>query len=131
MGDVNIAQRNRDTGNLRTTLSTQIAGEDLTNDVLKTEQRYSMDYVAAPADDNVVKATAGFLHAVILGKWVTGGTVEISDHATTGDANVVVELTAGTTDASGFPKTIIVDGVFSTGITADITGLTDVTFIYR
>ena len=110
---------------------TQLAGEDLTNDVMKVEERFSYAYQGAAADDVVVKATAGFLHAIILGKWVTGGTVEVSDHATTGDAAIKIKLTAGATDESGFPKTILVDAVFATGITADVTGLTDVTFIYR
>ena len=110
---------------------TQLAGEDLTNDVMKVEERYSYHYIAAPAADEVVKAGAGFVHAVILGAWVTGGTVEISDHATDGDGNVKVKLTAGTTDESGFPKTILVDAEFLTGITVDTIGLTQVTIIYR
>ncbi len=118
-------------GDLKADLSTQIAGEDLTNDVLKVEHQYSQTYVAAAGDDNVIKNAPGFLHAIILGKWVTGGTLEVSDHATTGDATIKIKLTAGATDATGFPKTIIVDAVFAVGITADITGLTDITFIWR
>ena len=90
-----------------------------------------MKYVAAPADDQVIKAGAGILYAVILGDWVTGGTIEISDHLTTGDANVVIELTAGLTDESGFPKTIPVNAKFRVGIVADITGLKNVTFLYK
>ena len=114
-----------------TTLGDLIAGEDLTNDVLKTEHQYSYHYIAAPTADSVVKASAGFLHAIILGAWVTGGTVEVSDHASDGDGNVKIKLTAGATDESGFPKTVLVDSVFGTGITVDTIGLTDVTLLYR
>jgi len=92
---------------------------------------YSYKYIAAPAADTVVKASAGYVHAIILGAWVTGGTVEVSDHASDGDGNVQVKLTAGATDESGFPKTVIVDAYFATGITVDTIGLTDVTIIYR
>lgn len=117
--------------NLNINQGTLISGEDQSADVMKVEHQYSITYQAAAADDVVVKAAAGFLHAIILGKWVTGGTLEVSDHATTGDANIVIKLTAGATDESGFPKTVLVDGVFAAGITADQTGLTDVTFIWR
>ena len=114
-----------------TTLEEQIAGEDLTNDVLKTEQQYSYHYIASPSANEVVKASAGFVHSIILGKWVTGGTVEVSDHASDGDGNVKVMLTAGATDESGFPKTVPINAVFSTGITVDTIGLTQVTIVYR
>ncbi len=90
-------------------------------------------YYQAAADPNVVvKASPGYLHAIIIGEWVTGGTIEVSDHASDGDGNVKIYLTAGTTDASGFPKVIPIQAEFSTGITADITGAqTHVAFIYR
>ena len=112
-------------------LSTKLAGEDLTNDVIKVEERFSYKYQGAAAADIVVKGSAGFLHAIILGKWVTGGTVEVSDHASDGDGNVKIKLTSGATDESGFPKTIPVNAIFTVGITADTIGSTDVTFIYR
>jgi len=118
-------------GNQRVTLETLIAGEDQTNDVMKTEQQFSITYQAAAAADVVVKASAGFLHSIILGKWVTGGTVEVSDHASDGDGNVKIFLQSGATDESGFPKTIPVNANFATGITADLIGTTNVTFIWR
>jgi len=107
-------------------------GLDPINDAIRTfNDDYSYHYIAAPAADEVVKASAGFVHAIILGKWVTGGTVEVSDHASDGDGNVQVMLTAGATDESGFPKTIPVNAEFATGITVDTIGLTDVTIIFR
>ena len=118
-------------GNLKTTLATLISGEDQTNDVLKTEQQFTPTYVAAAGADNVIKASAGFLHSIILGKWVTGGTVEVSDHASDGDGNVKIFLQSGAVDESGFPKTILVNAKFAVGITADLIGTTNVTFIWR
>jgi len=93
---------------------------------------YNLNYQATADTDVVIKAKPGFLHAIIIGEWITGGAIEVSDHATDGDGNVKIFLQAGATDASGFPKTIIVDGKFDVGICADITGSqTKVTFVYR
>ena len=118
-------------GNLNVNLATALAGEDLDNDVIKVEERFSYHYIAAPTANSVVKAAPGFLHAIILGKWVTGGTIEVSDHVSDGDGNVKIKLTAGVTDESGFPKTILVDAEFEAGICVDTIGLTDVTLIWR
>jgi hypothetical protein len=97
-----------------------------------TRGPYKMSYTATATANVVVKNQPGFLHAIIIGQWVTGGTIEVSDHASDGDGNVVIFLQAGTTDASGFPKTIIVDAEFETGICADIGGSqTKVTFVYK
>jgi len=127
-GDVVVAPSDANDNGL-VSLATAL---DETNDAIRTfNDDYSYHYIAAPTANSVVKASAGFLHAIILGAWVTGGTVEVSDHATDGDGNVKIMLTAGATDESGFPKTIIVDSAFSTGITVDTIGLTQVTLIYR
>ena len=117
--------------NKKVTQATKLAGEDLTNDIMKVEQRYSMDYVAAAGADNVVKTGAGFLHAIILGKWVTNGVLEVSDHASDGDGNVKIKITAAATNIDSFPKVIPVNASFAVGICSDIAGFTDVTFIYR
>jgi len=95
-------------------------------------EKFHLTYVATASANNVIKAKPGYLKSIIIGEWVTGGTVEVSDHATDGDGNVKIFLKAGTTDASGFPKTIPVDAHFENGITADIGGSqTKVTFVYR
>ena len=116
-------------GNQKATLATAL---DDVNDAVKAyPDGYSYKYQAAAAANVVVKATPGYLHAIILGKWVTGAVLECSDSATDGDGNIMLKLTAGATDESGFPKTVIVDAYFATGITCDQTGFTDVTYIYR
>jgi len=94
-------------------------------------EKYNLTYVATAADNNVVKNKPGFLHAIILGEWVSGGTVIVSDHATDGNGNTKIYLKGGATDASGFPKTIIVDAHFDVGITADVgASQTKISFIW-
>ena len=56
-------------GNLKETLGTTIAGEDIPNDVTKVEFRNNATYIST-ATTTVVKTGAGLLHAVV----VTGGT---------------------------------------------------------
>ena len=118
-------------GNLNNNLATALAGEDLDTDVIKVEQRYEYHYIASPVANEIIKAAPGFLHAIILGKWVTGGTIEVSDHVSDGDGNVKIKLTAGGTSERSFPKTILVDAEFDAGICVDVVGLMDITLIWR
>lgn len=94
------------------------------------EPRFQLSYQAAAGTDVVVKNQPGYLHAIILGKFVSGGIVEVSDHASDGDGNIKIYLTAGTTDTA-FPKAIPVNAEFKVGISTDITNFTNVTFVYR
>lgn len=126
-GDLSLDSK----GNLNVNLNTKISGEDQTNDVMKTEQQFSLSYQASAADNKVIKASAGFLHSVILGTWVDNGVIEISDHASDGDGNIVIKLTTNATDDTNFPCVIPVNAKFTTGICADVAALTDVTFVYR
>ena len=52
-----------------TSLIDLLAGEDLANDVLKTEQRFSyLNIVLAAPTTTVVKSGVGFLHAITINK---------------------------------------------------------------
>ena len=102
-----------------------LAGEDVVVGVLKVETRTVLTYQAAAAADVVVKAAPGFLFGITVGKDVAGGIIEVSDHATDGDGNVVYYLED---PAVGYYP---VNGVFSVGIAADITTQTNVTFHWR
>ena len=101
--------------NLKTTLATKIAGEDLTNDVLKTEQRFSYAQGTAAAT-TVVKGSAGFVHALnILGGVL--GAVTVYDNAS-GTAALASQIVPTFTPAgTNFPMPpIIVNSSVANGI---------------
>lgn len=65
---------------LKTTLATTLAGEDVSNDVLKVEQRFTYVQVTA---DTAVKSAPGFLHTVTFAcadATPTAGTITIYDN---------------------------------------------------
>lgn len=66
--------------NLNTNLATSIAGEDIANDVLKTEHRFSASNItlAAPTT-TLVKTGVGLLHSVIINKPLANGVIAIYD----------------------------------------------------
>jgi len=83
-------------------------------------------YQAAAAADVVISATPAFLHAIIIGKAVPSGILEVSDHSTDGDGNVKIFI-----DTCTCPTFVIVDTKFDVGITVDMTLQTNVSFIWR
>ena len=98
---------------LNATLSTKLAGEDLTNDVLKTEQRYSFTRLAA---DGQVKAGAGFLHTLTFAcadATPTAGSIIVYDSLTE-TGTVIYSETFDTTAFRGF--SVVLDVSFSTGV---------------
>ena len=86
---------------------------------------FTRTYQAAADTDVVIKATQGFLHAIIIGLDVTGGIVEVSDHASDGNGNIQVYL------KDPDVGTYLVDAMFTVGICADLTVQTNVTFVWR
>lgn len=117
-------------GNLKTTLATTIAGEDITNDVLKVEQRFSFSNVTA---DTLVKSGAGFLHTITFAQSdaaPTAGSIIFYDN--TAESGTVI-LTVNFTTAVFQPYTVIIDANFSNGLYAGFTTTADVnvTVSYR
>jgi hypothetical protein len=117
-------------GNTKITQATKLAGEDLTNDVMKTEQRFSYALVTA---DTAVKSGAGFLHTL---------TFSCNDAAPTAGSIIVYDNTAesGTqifnhtfTTTAFTPFTVTIDASFSTGLYVGFTTTNDVnvTVSYR
>ncbi|MBW1860092.1 MAG: hypothetical protein JRI70_08475 [Deltaproteobacteria bacterium] len=86
---------------------------------------FTITYQAAAAANVIIKAAPGLLHAIIVGKDVTGGLIEVSDHATDGDGNVVIYLSDPPVG------TYIVDAEFTAGIASDLTTQTNVSFVWR
>lgn len=108
---------------LNATLSTKLAGEDLTNDVLKTEQRYSFTRLAA---DGQVKAGAGFLHTLTFAcadATPTAGSIIVYDSLTE-TGTVIYSETFDTTAFRGF--SVVLDVSFSTGLYIGFTTTADV-----
>lgn len=101
----------------------------------------SYKYQAAAADNVVVSAGPATLLAILLGDNVANASIEISDHASDGDGNIVALPAggAGTDDlltqslASKFNGVITFgpNGMFcATGITCDQIAQTKCTYIY-
>jgi len=111
-------------------LATAIAGEDLTNDVLKTEQRYSYAYCVA---DTQVKAGEGFVHSLTfspLDAAATAGTIFLYDSLTEAVPTVFSYYIPA---AALVPVTVILDVTCGTGIYIGFTTTADVavTVSYR
>jgi hypothetical protein len=110
-------------GNQKTTLATKLAGEDLTNDVMKVE--HQMRYATiATATTTTVKTGAGVLHNII----VTGGT--------TGTIVIYDNTAASGTKIADFDTTNLLATYpfhckFSTGLTIVTSAATKITVNYR
>ena len=117
-------------GNLKNTLATKLAGEDLTNDVLKVEHRFSYANVTA---DTAVKQGAGFLHTVTImptDTAATAGTIILYDNtAESGTLLGTIYVNA----AAFVPVTLTFDVSFATGLYIGFTTTNDVnvTVSYR
>lgn len=101
----------------------KIAGEDLTNDVLKTEQQFSGSNVTS---DTAVKSSAGFLHTLTFScndAAPTAGSIIVYDN-TAGSGTILYSETFDTTAFRGY--SVVIDRVFSTGLYVDFTTTADV-----
>lgn len=118
------------TGAYDVKLEEQIAGEDLTNDVLKVEHRYSYNYATA---DVQVKSGAGFLHAITISPTdaaATAGTITAYDN--TAESGGII-FTYYVPAAALVPVTVILDVAFTTGLYIGFSTTADVgvTVSYR
>lgn len=109
------------------TLDSLIAGEDLTNNVLKVEERFSYyNHVGtAGSTSGTVKAAAGFLHALTFGKHTAGGTYALYDSiGTSGTLISTISM-----DTAAVPT--LYDVSFTTGLTVVSGSVCNLTFSYR
>ena len=111
-------------GHEAVTLGTQIAGEDLINDVLKVEERFSAS--GKLTGDTAVKAGAGFVHTVTFtcnDAAPTAGSIIIYDNT----AESGTELFNHTFTTTPFvPFSVTLDHSFSTGLYVGFTTTADV-----
>ncbi len=116
--------------NFPVTQGTRLAGEDLTNDVIKTEQRFSYSVVNSAAT-TVVKSGSGFFHGMIItNAGATSNTIKIYDNiAASGTVILDFSTSGGVPVVGGY----IVDVAFTTGLTIVTAGTTSpvLTVSYR
>jgi hypothetical protein len=112
-------------GNLKDTMATLLAGEDLVNNVIKVEQRFSYAVIQTAAT-TIVKSGAGFLHAFnVIGG--TLGQITVYDN-TAGSGTMIIP----TTTISGIGQLpAIYDIAFNTGLTIVTATAIDITISYR
>jgi len=110
-------------GNLKETLGTTIAGEDIPNDVLKVEQRNNATYIST-ATTTICKTGAGLLHAVNI-QWTTTGTVIGYDN-TAASGTIVFSYPIGTPTG-----TYTYNGALSIGLTVVTSAADKVTISAR
>lgn len=113
----------KQTSKVMMSMADQIAGEDLTNDVLKVEERFGYSNITS-ATTTVVKSGAGFLHSIIINT-TAAGTVTIYDN-TAASGNKIATLKASIAE-----NCYIYDVAFTTGLTIVTGAASDVTVAYR
>lgn len=104
-------------------LASKIAGEDLTNDVLKVEERYTGINVAA---DALIKSGAGFVHSLTFScndAAPTAGSIIVYDN-TAESGTIIYSETFTTTAFRGY--SVILDQTFATGLYVGFTTTADV-----
>jgi hypothetical protein len=107
-----------------------LAGEDVVNDVMKVEQRYTYSLVAA---NTAVKGAPGFLHSLTFScndAAPTAGTIDVYDNTAASGAKIF----SWTLPATAFaPCSVIIDATFATGLYVAFTTTADVnvTVSYR
>lgn len=117
-------------GNTKTSMGTTIAGEDITNDRLKVEQRNVYKLVTA---DDATKSGAGFLHALTFSPndaTPTAGSIIVYDNTAESGTQIFNWNVAAT---AFIPFTVVLNVTFSTGLYIGFTTTNDVnvTVSYR
>lgn len=114
---------NTTSGQLGVTLNEKIAGEDITNDILKVNQVFSKAYISTAAT-TVVKTGAGMLHTIVINGG-TAGTVVVYDN-TAGSGTVIASF-----DSTNALATYTFDVSVATGITIVTGAATKLSVSYR
>lgn len=99
------------------------AGEDLTNDLQKVEQRYTYQYISS-ATTTQVKTGAGFLHAITVNT-TAAGAISIIDN-TSGSTVNIASLKSSVAEG-----TYVYNVSFSTGLRIITAAASDITVSYR
>lgn len=111
--------------NAKFTLATALAGEDITNDVMKVEERFTNSGIKVA--DALIKTGAGFVHTVTFAPQdavPTAGTISILDSVAAGAGTAIFTWVLPATIFN--PFTLILDVTFTTGLYFDFTTTGDV-----
>ncbi len=112
--------------NVKVTLATEIAGEDLTNNVLKVEQRFSYAAIST-ATTTTIKSGAGFIHTLnIVGG--TLGAITVYDNTAGSGTTIIPTFTPTATLPC---PSIVLDQTFATGLTIVTAAATIINVGYR
>lgn len=129
--DATVEQQADVNGNTKVTDATLGAGEDLANDLLKVEQRFSyLNITLAAPTTTVVKSGVGFLHSITVNKATASGVIAIYDN-TAGSGTLIGTITMPATLLAN-QITLLFDVSFSVGLTIVTSGAAqDITVSYR
>lgn len=107
-------------GNLLTsnTLNTLIAGEDLTNNKLVVEHKYTPYNITLNATLSIIKSSAGLLYNVNVGM-LSNPTITIYDNASGASGTILAHVEP---QGLGFNGNYLVNLSFASGATAWVTG---------
>lgn len=113
--------------NQNVTLGTELAGEDLVNNVLKVEQRYSYGRVTATGA-TTIKSGSGYINSISINNpsaltgATTATTITIYDNtAASGTISHIFSLPTSANLATALPFSIPIHDSYATGITVNIT----------
>lgn len=117
-------------GSESVSLATTIAGEDIANDVLKTEQRFSGTNITTQTT-TLLKTGPGVLHSLTINTPVASSVITIYDN-TSAAGTKLATITLPATLLQEGPYTAIYDIAFTVGLTV-VTGTasSDITVGYR
>lgn len=122
-GEVVTQQETDVLGNQKVTNATLHAGEDITNDVQKVEQRFTPTYIST-ASTNTIKTGAGFLHTIVV-QGGTAGTIIVYDN-TAASGTIITSF-----DSTNALATYTFDCTFSVGLTVVTSAATKVAITSR
>jgi len=117
-------------GNLKDSLATLIAGEDLPNNVLRVEQHGTYIHIAAGQATTTVKSGAGFLYSITFNSAAAATNVTTLYDNTAGSGTVIaIPATTSVTT----PVTVQYNITFTTGLTivTSTANGSDITVSYR
>jgi len=121
---------------IKVTLATTLAGEDVTNDVLKTEERYSTiptgGTTAMIAADQLYKSGPGYVRGITCysDATATAGTIALLDNTAAGAGNTLWSFDVLAV-AYNTPFTVDLQTPFSVGLYLDFTTTADVKCMVR